>query len=127
VWEDYEGLVLHFVKAKTDCNRDKKKRCMYSSLHRKITSVEFLLDLGFMCDALQELSELSLDLQECGMHLYRASKKMENIVKKFEERKKCHRPHYENSITALTCLTFKGIALHRKNVKNDPPICRNTF
>jgi hypothetical protein len=30
--------------------------------------------------------------------------------------------------TAAKCLTFKGIAFHRKNVKkNDLPICLNTF
>jgi hypothetical protein len=63
---------------------------MYESLHRKITSVEFLLDLGLMCYAFQELSEVSLDLQECDMDLYRASKKIENIVKIFGGRKKCH-------------------------------------
>jgi hypothetical protein len=32
-------------------------------LLKKITSVEFVLDLGLMCDALQELPELSLELQ----------------------------------------------------------------
>jgi hypothetical protein len=76
---------------------------MYEGLHRKITSVEFLLDLGLMCDALQELSELSLDLQERDMDLYRASKTTENTVKIFEEKKKCHGP-YENAITAAKLL-----------------------
>jgi hypothetical protein len=69
-----------------------------------------------MCDILQELFELSLDLQECDTDLYRTSKKIENTVKIFEERKKCHGPYYENAIIAAKCLTFKGIALHRKNV-----------
>jgi hypothetical protein len=31
-------------------------------LHRKITSAEFIFDLGLICDALQVLSELNLDL-----------------------------------------------------------------
>jgi hypothetical protein len=125
VWEDYKGLVLHFVEAKTDCNRDKKKRCMYEGLHRKITSVEFLLDLGLMCYALQELSKLSLDLRECNTDFYRANKKIENSVKISEERNKCHRPYYENTITAAKCLTFKETAFHRKKLKKDPPICPN--
>jgi hypothetical protein len=37
---------------------------MYEGLLKKITTVEFVLDLGLMCDALQELSELSLELQK---------------------------------------------------------------
>jgi hypothetical protein len=35
---------------------------MYEELLKEITTVEFILDLGLMCDALQELSELSLEL-----------------------------------------------------------------
>jgi hypothetical protein len=54
--------VLNFEEAETDQTRDKKNRCTYEGLLKKITSVEFVLDLGLMCDALQELSELSLDL-----------------------------------------------------------------
>jgi hypothetical protein len=52
-------------------------------------------------------------------NLYRASKKKENVIKIFEERKKCHGPFCENAITAAKCLTFKGISLFRRNVKND--------
>jgi hypothetical protein len=36
---------------------------MYQGLQGKITSTEFILDLGLMCNALQELSEFSLQLQ----------------------------------------------------------------
>jgi hypothetical protein len=62
VWQDYEALVRHFTNAKGECSRDKKDRSMYEGLLKKITTVEFVLDLGLMCDALQELSELSLEL-----------------------------------------------------------------
>jgi hypothetical protein len=51
-------------------------RCTYQGLLKKITSVEFVLDLGLMCDALQELSELSLDLQHRDIDLYKADKKI---------------------------------------------------
>jgi hypothetical protein len=76
VWQDYEALVLHFEKAKSDQTGDKKDRCTYQGLLKKITSVEFVLDLGLMCDALQELSELSLDLQHRDIDLYKADKKI---------------------------------------------------
>jgi hypothetical protein len=52
----------HFTNAKDDCSRDKKDRSTYEGLLKKITTVEFVLDVGLMCDALQELSELSLEL-----------------------------------------------------------------
>ncbi|XP_030046369.1 E3 SUMO-protein ligase KIAA1586-like [Microcaecilia unicolor] len=127
VWQDYEALVLHFEEAKKDCTRDSKDRSMYDGLQRKITSVEFVLDLGLMCDALQELSELSLDLQERNMDLYRANNKIKSLIQIFEERKQNPGPYYKTSITAASRLIFKGTALHRKDRKDDPPICPDAF
>ena len=72
-----------------DPTRDKKDKCTYDGLKRKITSTEFLLDLKLMCDALQELSELSLDLQDRNMDLYKANKKIKMLVQVFEERQNC--------------------------------------
>lgn len=62
LWEDCEVLVQHFEEAKLDSTRDKKDTCIYEGLQQNISSTEFVLDLGLMCEALQELSELSLDL-----------------------------------------------------------------
>jgi hypothetical protein len=42
-------LVQHFKEAENDPTRDKEDRCMYQGLQRKITSNEFILDLGFLC------------------------------------------------------------------------------
>jgi hypothetical protein len=54
VWQDYEAPVLHFEEAKSDQTGDKEDRCTYEGLLKKIMSVEFVLDLSLMCDALQE-------------------------------------------------------------------------
>jgi hypothetical protein len=35
-------------------------------------TTNFILDLGLMCDALHELTDLSLDLQEHDMAVYKA-------------------------------------------------------
>jgi hypothetical protein len=59
-----------------------------------------------MSDALQELFKLRLHLEECDMHLHRAGKKTENIVKRFAEKKQCYRTYYENTITAATVVTW---------------------
>jgi hypothetical protein len=42
-------LIQHFKEAENYPTRDKKDRCMYQGLQRKITSTEFILDLGLMC------------------------------------------------------------------------------
>jgi hypothetical protein len=49
VWENFEALVWQFKEEENDPTRDKNGRCMYQGLQRKITSTEFVLDLGFMC------------------------------------------------------------------------------
>ena len=85
VWNNFESLVHHFEEAMHDSTRDKNDKCTYDGLKRKITSTEFLLDLGLMCDALQELSELSLDLQDRNMDLFKANKKIKMLVQVFEE------------------------------------------
>lgn len=86
VWQDYEALVLHFRQAQEDGRRSKTDRSLYEGLLKKITSSAFVLDLGLMCDALQELSELSLDLQERHINLYNADKKIRNLIQVFFQR-----------------------------------------
>ncbi|XP_065675613.1 E3 SUMO-protein ligase KIAA1586-like [Hydra vulgaris] len=106
VWENYEALVKHFEEAMVDPTRDKNKKSTYAGLKKKITSTEFLMDLGLMCDALQELSELSLDLQERNIDLYKANQKIKALVQ--------HRK-------------FHGVLLHNKNSKNNSAINPNAF
>jgi hypothetical protein len=53
---------------------------MYQGLQWKITSTEFILDLGLMCDALQELSVLSLELQDRNINLYQEDVKVRAVV-----------------------------------------------
>ena len=48
-----------------------------------------------MFDALQELSELSLDLQERNMDLYRADQKIKALAQVFEERQIISGPYLQ--------------------------------
>jgi len=86
VWENYDALVEHFQQAKQCPSRDQKDRYTYDGLLRKITSTEFVLDLALMCDALQELAGLSLDLQDRKLDLYVANQKIKTVVQVFKER-----------------------------------------
>jgi hypothetical protein len=83
VWENFDALVRHFKEAENNPTRDEKDRCMYQGLQRKITSTEFILDLGLMCDVLQELSELSLELQDRNINLYQTDVKVRDLVQIF--------------------------------------------
>jgi hypothetical protein len=94
---------------------------------RKITSVEFILDLGLKCDALQELSELSLDLQERNIDLNKAHNKIDCLVNIFELRRKTPGLFCRETLEAADTLIFEGVSLHRKHRIDDPPICPNAF
>jgi hypothetical protein len=88
---------------------------MYQGLQRKITSTEFILELGLMCDALQELSELSLELQDRNINPYQADVKVRDLVQIFEERLSVPGNHYDCAATAANNLSFEGVELHKNN------------
>ena len=75
-----------------------------------------------MCDALQELSELSLDLQNRHMDLYKANKKIKMLVQVFEERRQNCGPYYKCAVAAVCDLRFRGVLLHEKDSRKDLPI-----
>ena len=72
----------------------KKDRCTYEGIKyligahmKKITTVGFILDLGLMCDTLQELSELSLISQERNINLNGDNKAIKCTIQLFVERR----------------------------------------
>ncbi|KAJ8893726.1 hypothetical protein PR048_006326 [Dryococelus australis] len=122
VWQNYEAMVLHFEKAKEDRTRDKKDCAMYEGLLRKISSTEFILNLGLMCDSLQELSEVILDLQERNIDLYKAHLKVKDL-----KRKTCPGSAYRKSLEAAENIKFCGVVLRKKGRLDDPPISPSAF
>ena len=80
-----------------------------------------------MCDALQELSELSLDLQDRNMDLFKANKKIKMLVQVFEERRQNCGPYYKCTVAAVRNLRFRGVLLYEKDSRKDPPIDPRTF
>lgn len=69
VWRNYPALHRYFTEAVQDPTRDSTTRESYNGLAKHLSSHVFLTNLGLMYDALQELSELSLELQkrECNI------------------------------------------------------------
>jgi hypothetical protein len=66
----------------------------------KITKVEFLVDLTLMCDALQELSEISVELQVRDISLCTAYKELKMQIHVFEDIKCNSEPHNREAFKA---------------------------
>lgn len=58
VWKNYPALYEHFKKAAEDPSSDGITKQTYNGLDKRISSHAFVNNLGIMCNALQELSEL---------------------------------------------------------------------
>uniref|UniRef100_A0A1B6JQK6 Uncharacterized protein n=1 Tax=Homalodisca liturata TaxID=320908 RepID=A0A1B6JQK6_9HEMI len=114
VWESYEALVQHFKEASNDTTRDNKERSTFSGLLNKITDTNFILDLGLMADALQELSELNEDLQHCNADLSYANRKLQIVVALFEERKTTPGLYSKMAQEAVDNLSFFSVPLQTK-------------
>lgn len=114
VWENYEVLANHFMAAKQDQTRDSADRCKYDGLMRKLTTTSFVLDLSLMCDALQELSEISEELQHRDVDLFQANKHLQILCNTFTARKDKPGTFYEQALTAVNNKEFMGIKLHEK-------------
>ena len=61
VWETFPGLHKHFVTYASDPLRDGR---VYSGLASQLATREFVQNLVMMYDALEELADLSLELQK---------------------------------------------------------------
>jgi len=79
VWKMFEALCNHFSSASSDINRDGKTRAKYSGLRKRLASPEYLLDLGLMCDCLNELSVLSNILQKRSVTLIQAQQHINRL------------------------------------------------
>lgn len=76
-------LVKYFNIVSSDDTRDKNEKSTFSGLLKEITSTSVVQDLVVMCDALQELIELSLYLQNRDISLMSANQIIENVVQIF--------------------------------------------
>lgn len=90
VWQNYTALHQHFQKASADSTRSSVERQKYSGLATRLTTHEFVKNLGTMYDALglQELSELSLKLQQRDIFLHDAHEAVSiciAVLEKFAE------------------------------------------
>ena len=61
--DSYSSLAEHFRSESQDTTRDSQERAKFTGLLRYLQSTAFVRNLSLMADALEELSQLSKDLQ----------------------------------------------------------------
>lgn len=116
VWRNYEALYLHFNKCSLDSSRTSKEKATFKGLKHKITSTDFVLNLGLLYDALTELSDLSLELQKRCTKLPDAHNLIRRQILIFESMsEKCNDGFYKEAENSECSLTFKNIELHENN------------
>ena len=124
VWQSYSALHAHFLSASEDKSRDSKDRSCYRGLLSNLTSEAFILNIGAMRDALQELSELSLELQKRTLTINEAHRAILRQIKVFEEMIDKDGTYVSTAKQAVKDGSFKGVPL-RAAGKNEPVINSN--
>jgi len=76
-------LLTFYAHRSTDSSLDSKVRAQFKGLATKISASAFLLNLGLMYDALQELTNLSESLQAETINLPKAHRLIVRQVKVF--------------------------------------------
>ena len=121
VWQSFSALNSHFESASNDTRRDAKERSSYKGLMLKLTSDQFLLDMGTVLDALQELSELSLELQKRSLNIIESHRALCRQIRVFEAMVESGGTYLKEALKAAEERTFKGVRLHSAT-KNTPSI-----
>ena len=76
VWVDYAALHADFVNVFNDTMRSSAERVSYQTLANQLCSIQFVKNLGLMCDVLEEQISLSLGLQKNDMNMVDAHNKL---------------------------------------------------
>ena len=117
IWNNYPALYKHFHNASVDPKRTGRERAQYSGLKRKLSDVNFVLNMGLLFDALTELEHLSLKLQEKKITLPEAHHLV--LVKYHVFQSMANNPgeYYSEVLTAADKLEFKGVSLEHGKVQ----------
>ncbi|KAL4121579.1 hypothetical protein QTP88_014066 [Uroleucon formosanum] len=130
VWNNFAVLHKHFLEASLDNTRDTKKISKYSGLNKMLTFNEFILHLGILLDALQELSDLSLQLQNRDLSLASVHTIIERTIRVIDSIFETQGPKLKEVNLASQEMSFKGVKLSsHKSVQriNSSQFFRNIF
>ena len=71
----YEALYRHFSSKLEDPNLDSQEKSKFGGMKRKLENPHFIHNFGLLCDAVEELADLSLALQKADITLPAANSK----------------------------------------------------
>lgn len=111
IWRSYEALHSHFRRKSIDSSVDSQEKAKFIGLAKKLESPAFIKNLGLMFDALQELADLSLALQQADVNLPSASRLVSRQVEIFTARKSSTCEYYDEACAAVKSGSFKGITV----------------
>jgi hypothetical protein len=111
VWNNYSSLYNHFQQAAVDPERDAKERSTYLGLSNILSSTSFVHNLSIMYDALEELSDLSLQLQKSSLNLIQAHSDIRLMIKVFESRVENNGKRNIEAEVSIENLMFKDVPL----------------
>jgi len=101
VLANYTSLAEHFHQQSQDTTRNSRERSKFTGLLRYLQSTAFVRNLSLMADALEELSQMSKDLQSTIMTMVSAHRKIHRLVLVFEAHKTRPRQAYIEATKAV--------------------------
>ena len=127
VWQSFAALHRHFTQASEDPKRDSRERAVYNGLAQRLCCCNFVSNLALMYDALEELSELSMELQKRDVTLSAAHRAVSRQIMVFDAMRKELGPHLKFVRTGFEQgNSFAGIPLHDGH-KSDVSIRQEQF
>ncbi|XP_063217341.1 E3 SUMO-protein ligase KIAA1586-like [Bacillus rossius redtenbacheri] len=112
VWTDFKALYNHLLEASEDKQRDSKQRSTYKGLCSTLSSTTFVHNLALMYDALEELADLSLQLQKSSLNLIQAHSDITLLIKVFENRVENMGRRSVEAKIAIDDLMFQDVELY---------------
>ncbi|XP_063302262.1 E3 SUMO-protein ligase KIAA1586-like [Pelobates fuscus] len=117
VWESYPALHSHFLKASLSSAHNSKQKSVFSGLNKVLTSVDYLLNLAGVADAVQEMGLLSEALQRDDITLPRAYQLINRSVRAIEKMKDMPGKHLKEAMESLEKGNFKGVTINPESTK----------
>jgi hypothetical protein len=111
VWNSYSALHNHFVMMAGCASCSSAEKAQWAGLAKKCESFVFLKNLALMFDALEELSDLSLSLQQSTISLPKAHRLICRQIEVFQGRKEKGGDCYTVAMEAASENCFRGIQL----------------
>lgn len=111
VWQNYTCLYNHFLQAANDPERDSKDKATYLGLVNTLSSTSFVHNLALMYDALEELADLSLQLQTSSLNLVQAHSDINLMIKVLESRVDHNGRYSIEAQVSVNNMLFKDVPL----------------